>query len=211
MPSASAALRPARPDAVARRSYLQRIAEPLRPGDPVLFAVPRPPPGEARAAVEMPPTPRPAAALHAPAHSPRAEARLAPATSPNAAHKPAPAEAAAESTLAPTENAAASGELPPASSSARTSLQPAPAPREPAPDMIARARLVTIEPEAPGEPLLSTSSSGSAPAPRIHIGTVEVRSAAPPAPARPAARVLPRTDAAPISRGYAWRFGLVQG
>ena len=148
MPSASAALRPARPDAVARRSYLQRIAEPLRPGDPVLFAVPRPPPGEARAAVEMPPTPRPAAALHAPAHSHRAVARLAPATSPNAAHKPAPAEAAAESTLAPTENAAASGELPPASSSARTSLQPAPAPREPAPDMIAHARLVTIEPDA---------------------------------------------------------------
>jgi hypothetical protein len=51
-------------------------------------------------------------------------------------------------------------------------------------------------------------------APRIHIGTVEVRSSAPPpAPVQTpaAAHTAPRTDAAPISRAYAWRFGLVQG
>jgi hypothetical protein len=56
-------------------------------------------------------------------------------------------------------------------------------------------------------------ASDSAPAPRIHIGTVEVRSTAPPpmrAP-QPASGAAPRPDAAPIARGYAWRFGLVQG
>jgi len=63
----------------------------------------------------------------------------------------------------------------------------------------------------------STRASGSkAAAPRIHIGTVEVRSAAPapaPAPVLPptAAPAAPRADAGPIARAYAWRFGLVQG
>jgi hypothetical protein len=56
-------------------------------------------------------------------------------------------------------------------------------------------------------------ASDSAAAPRIHIGTVEVRSTAPPpmrAP-QPAAGTAARPEAAPIARGYAWRFGLVQG
>lgn len=54
-------------------------------------------------------------------------------------------------------------------------------------------------------------------APSIHIGTIEVRTAAPalPAPAAPPAAIpsVPRAapaDAAP-ARGYGWRFGLIQG
>jgi len=59
----------------------------------------------------------------------------------------------------------------------------------------------------------TTPRNDAAPAPRVHIGTVEVRSAAPMLPPRATQRAAaaPRTDAAPIARGYAWRFGLVQG
>jgi hypothetical protein len=41
---------------------------------------------------------------------------------------------------------------------------------------------------------------------------VEVHATAPPARVPPAAtRAAPRAEAAPISRGYAWRYGLIQG
>jgi hypothetical protein len=53
-----------------------------------------------------------------------------------------------------------------------------------------------------------------APAPRLYIGTIEVRATAP-APVvatQPAVHVAPpRTDGGPLSRGYVWRFGLAQG
>jgi hypothetical protein len=200
---------------MARQSYLQRIAEPLRPRDPVLFAMPRPPQSEARAAAEVP-VAKPAA----PASSRRASSRVVPNPAPappNAARTPAPepVEAATE-TPAPTERTAAGVFIPPASMSARTALDPAPAPREIGSmrDMIAAAMGVTIGPEPPGGPPpspLSMPSAGSAPAPRIHIGTVEVRSAAPPPAPTPPTAAAPRMDATPISRGYAWRFGLIQG
>lgn len=44
------------------------------------------------------------------------------------------------------------------------------------------------------------------PAPRIHIGAIEVRTTPPP-PAPPRA---PASPSASVSRGYAWRFGLIQ-
>jgi hypothetical protein len=54
--------------------------------------------------------------------------------------------------------------------------------------------------------------------PRIYIGTVEVRSAAPPpapVPQQAAPRSAPRgaagAESATLARAYAWRFGLVQG
>jgi hypothetical protein len=52
-------------------------------------------------------------------------------------------------------------------------------------------------------------SDTPSPAPRIHIGVIEVRTtpSPPAAPAAPRALVAPP---APISRGYGWRFGLIQ-
>jgi hypothetical protein len=76
---------------------------------------------------------------------------------------------------------------------------------------------VTFEPIVvrPPSTTASTRTAGrEAAAPRIHIGTVEVRSAAPPptpVPPPAAAPAAPRADAGPIARAYAWRFGLVQG
>jgi hypothetical protein len=46
---------------------------------------------------------------------------------------------------------------------------------------------------------------------RIHIGAVEVRSHTPAPAPRAAAPAARRADAAPISRGYAWHFGFIQG
>jgi hypothetical protein len=71
-----------------------------------------------------------------------------------------------------------------------------------------------VAPPALRLPSAGTTGDGVEPAPRIHIGTVEVRAAPPPAPApvpQAAPRAAPRGETTPISRGYAWRFGLVQG
>jgi hypothetical protein len=62
-------------------------------------------------------------------------------------------------------------------------------------------------------PTVSSRAAGRSdtpsPAPRIHIGVIEVRTtpSPPAAPAAPRALVAPP---APISRGYGWRFGLIQ-
>jgi len=64
----------------------------------------------------------------------------------------------------------------------------------------------------------SPNSSGAAP-PRIHIGTIEVRTSPPPAPVpppsptplQPASHAPPGGAAAQFSRAYSWRFGLIQG
>jgi hypothetical protein len=52
--------------------------------------------------------------------------------------------------------------------------------------------------------------------PRLHIGAIEVRASAPPAPITqpqgpPARAAAPAAASARIGRAYAWRFGLVQG
>jgi hypothetical protein len=65
-------------------------------------------------------------------------------------------------------------------------------------------------PPAVGQRPLGSPPPAAA-APRIHIGTVEVRSTAPAPTPTPAHTAAPRSDAAPIARAYAWRFGLVQG
>jgi hypothetical protein len=78
---------------------------------------------------------------------------------------------------------------------------PAPAIRAPAP------------PGAGSAAAASPAAAGMAVPPHIYIGTVEVRGAAPPVPPAPQAvpRVTAPAPAGPIARGYAWRFGLVQG
>jgi len=250
---------------MARRSYLQRIAEPLCAGDPVLFAVPHPAPDEARPAA-MNPTLASGAASSAPLLR-RAPARADSLPAPVAASRPflpqaraavAPADAVANAMpdaagtsafqASSAERHAAAAE-PGMRSAPPRSPEPVQAPdesHEPAPAEDRVAGFVRQPPSAtfhaappsaafevaaasphavgiapsgtpdalqaepahrqPPSPAATTPNTGSA-APRIHIGTVEVRSAAPPpAAARPAPPA-----AAPISRAYAWRFGLVQG
>ena len=277
MPSGSAAARHWPPD-VAARTYLQRIAQPLRPGDPVLFAMPQVAPDDAR-----PPATPPVASV-APASGPvlrRTPSRVAspaPMQSPppRSAVSPAPANATAPPpTLAAhgSEIAAASpvaapvfaGEPPSSSAHDNPPAMQAPSAAVPASvsmDGPAAAPLALrstegVAPAAP-VPALSTQEPPSESAavaaidplpprashdavrlperaalpalrlpaaappgdtagpqpPRIHIGTVEVRAAPPAVPVpvpQAAPRAASRPDAAPISRGYAWRFGLVQG
>jgi hypothetical protein len=78
----------------------------------------------------------------------------------------------------------------------------------------------TAGPSAPPAPGRSAPSAPSASAPtRIHIGTIEVRSPPAPAPIPPPAAPVAASAAAhalggaaaPVARGYGWRFGLSQG
>jgi hypothetical protein len=257
-----------------RRSYLHRIAEPLSPGDPVLFAVPRPPPEEARAASEMQ-TPTPAAPSRAPTLRRRASASAAPAATATTQHATAAPVATGAASFVPSPRASASDQPiaaappvplstqpPPIAGERTTRITPpaAPAPDEaterqhgptgqrvvesasasplvlpgdaaprdlvsisavsdPPPKTVApTARTMPVVPDPFDEPQPARlPTPGGRATPRIHIGTVEVRSAtpalpqAPPPPAPRAAPASPRGDTASISRGYAWRFGLVQG
>jgi hypothetical protein len=207
---------------VARRSYLQRIAQPLRAGDPVLFALPRAPSAESRAAVEMP-APRataPAKPLPPDRRTAPRVARAPDTAPPNETLTPlhAPAEMIVEAAApAPRERTVLSDAPPPPSFTAPAPHELAPARRDtdPPPATVAHA---PPRPAAPQGPEASVSvvrppsTNGTVVAPRIHIGTVEVRSHTPPAPvARPAAPAARRADTPPISRGYAWHFGLIQG
>ena len=273
MSSGFAAARRWRPD-VAGRTYLQRIAQPLRPGDPVLFAMPQVAPDDAR------PPAMPPVASAAPASGPvlrRTPSRIASpppmqAPLPRSAVSPAPAEAttpppmmsahgpeiaaaspapgpvvAGESSLitgAPLPAIQARfGAAPPSVDLPRASplevrTTEAVAPIAPTPTVAtrestsasvaakaidppaARAALdVVPTPDRVARPPLrlpgaTPPADAGGPPPRIHIGTVEVRAAPPPVPVpvpQAAPRAESRPDAAPISRGYAWRFGLVQG
>jgi hypothetical protein len=256
---------------MARRSYLQRIAEPLRSGDPVLFAVPRPAPDEARPAAETR-TSAAAAPSTAPVLRRRAIGSAAPASpaappaTAGAAH-PAPPPEAVASVAAPAD--AESAPAPPAfpaispavvdehdmpavpfpppaavvtaeekrerapresiggvfasprSVPAALPFDPAPgaAPGESAgkPEAIAAGPgPVAREPDPfpPPAPLAPLPTTASPPTPRIHIGTVEVRSAAVPPPPLPSSIAAPPASPAntmAIPRAYTWRFGLVQG
>jgi hypothetical protein len=280
MPSGSAAARYWPPD-VAGRTYLQRIAQPLRPGDPVLFAMPQVAPDDARPPATPPVTPA------APASGPvlrrtpsrAASPALKQTPSPRSPMSPAPADAAAPppvlSAHAPEIAVASPAPAPvvagaqalstrrpddPPAAQAPLAAAPEPAPAPVSMDGPAAAPLELQSTEAvaltatvptvspPGRPAVPVTAAidhppaareihdaeplpdrvplpalrlpgaappadaGGPPPPRIHIGTVEVRAAPPPVPVPQAApRAAPRAEAAPISRGYAWRFGLVQG
>ena len=64
----------------------------------------------------------------------------------------------------------------------------------------------------------ASAEDSEATAPRIHIGTIEVRAASPPSPAPPpppaaphvASNATPRAAAPQVSQAYGWRFGLIQ-
>jgi len=72
-------------------------------------------------------------------------------------------------------------------------------------------------PRFPAPPQSISARTSDPASPRIHIGTIEVRTTPPPAPqpSPPAAPVptgASRDSASvPVSRGYGWRFGLSQG
>jgi hypothetical protein len=96
-------------------------------------------------------------------------------------------------------------------------VEPEPAAASPGVRQAARPA-VPIAPATRQVAALPPAVSGAPAPPRIYIGTVEVRSAAPPpapVPQQAAPRAAPRGLAAaegtPLARAYAWRFGLVQG
>ena len=205
---------------MARQSYLQRIAQPLRAGDPIMFAIPRAPKAEPHPASDAS-APRVAPAKpRAPVHDTTSRAAAATAVGMSDELLPsarAPDEVAAEAaTLALPERPIS----PPDARVPRPVAAPAPRDRAPA------ARSTESPPATP-----APAASGALPpihnppvavirpppandpvAPlRIHIGAVEVRSHTPAPAPRAAVPTARRADAAPISRGYAWRFGFIQG
>jgi hypothetical protein len=278
---------------MARRGYLQRIAAPLIPGEPVLFPVPGPSLEDARpvaparrpaaiapagpaaivrrkqaarakmAAAQEPiqpagkaaprgesTAPAPAEPGQTKAHhadSPedwavwpaRAGAMPQPAAEPmnvpaaQAPNAEAPrAEAPRGETLRPAfdGNSAVPSGVPDAGATVNPPERAAPATTWSAEDLPAPAaqrRALSLPPEdpasapdwpaGPGSAAPWSAATHAAP-PRIHIGTIEIRTTTPPpaaVPPPPAPTVPPATApraAAPSpQRGYAWRFGLIQG
>jgi hypothetical protein len=208
---------------MARRSYLQRIAQPLRAGDPVLFALPRAPAAESRAAVEVPAPRAPAPAKPLPPDrraAPR-PARAPDAAPPNETLRPLDASAGMiveAGAPAPREHMSRPETPPPPSFTAPAPHAPTPAGRDADRPLVAVAHAphrstAPRVPEASVSVVRESSTDGIVAAPRIHIGTVEVRSHTQPVTpvTRPPAPAARRADTAPISRGYAWHFGLIQG
>jgi hypothetical protein len=209
---------------MARRSYLERVAEPLPPGQPVLFAAPRPAADSVRPAVASK-----AQTAAQPASPPKPTSAPSPATAP----EPPPRRAAARNAV---PAAPGSGPLtavaPPAqtpssvaaANSASSSSHPALTgtavlPIDSAADLIPEQH----PPSVVLQPHISSAASpkpvGTVP-PRIHIGTIEVRTLPTPAPGPPPRPAPPQhpashspsgAAAAPFSRAYGWRFGLIQG
>jgi len=211
---------------MARRSYLKRVAEPLAPGQPVLFAVPRPGPDGVR-----------------PVAAPKARMASAPAP------KSATAAAAKSAVATPSEPATVAAPLlrpdaapdaaPPAVGSSLLTTAPPPTQGSPAwthsvhasssPEFAGAAEFPIVS-EADALPMQrppsaapvtnipwATKPVGRAP-PRVHIGTIEVRTSPPPAPV-PAPPPSPQQQTAvhsppgpavAHSRAYGWRFGLSQ-
>lgn len=211
---------------MARRSYLGRVAEPLPPGQPVLFAVPRPAPDAVRPAA----TPK-ARTASAPAAKPATAA----APKPTAVSPSAPAAAAApllhldaRSDAAPA--AIGDGPLtatPPPTQVTQLSTGSIHTSSSPEPASAAELPIVSVHDRLPAQfptsaaPLANISWAakpvGHAP-PRIHIGTIEVRTSPPPAPVpagppspqQQSASTSPSGDTVAYSRAYGWRFGLSQ-
>jgi hypothetical protein len=256
---------------MARRGYLQRIAAPLSPGEPVLFAVPGPAAEDARPtapaagapaspapALRRKPAARPAMAAAGQKSAPDAvigppqgepnftpaEAHQTPAPFADApkdwaspptaapAARPLPAASAVEpgpKMLPAATPLAATGRapltqlaLPDPSPVALSPPQAAPAARRPAEPLAAPALApASPAPAAPGPASVSAAPPWPGPPaepPRIHIGTIEIRTTTPPpAPAAPppaptaAPAAAARAPSASPPRGYAWRFGLIQG
>ena len=214
---------------MARRSYLQRIAEPLPPGQPVLFAVPRPAADAVRPAAAPKTRAAPAPRLKpATTESPQPAAPT-PSTSATAGAPPfRSAEAPHVAPDAPGSGSVTTETLPMQTSPAETH----PADSSPGPELLVSAEfpIVGATDPIPGQlpthaappPNIARSwpsrSAGGAP-PRVHIGTIEVRTSQPPAPAppppsgparQPASTASPAFGATPYSRAYGWRFGLSQ-
>jgi hypothetical protein len=249
MPSASGAPS-CRPLDVPRRSYLQRIAEPLAGGAPALFAAPRALPEDSRppasataqtlrrvsagglqarasaAASSSPETSNdvasPTTGASVQVASPKLERGVEPEPTFPSAPLPRPALAAVEPApaAAPAEpgsvgsvdlGALAAPAAPYPTSVFETEATPAAWGFER--DGAARSELGVTPPSGPA----FDPPRPEGPAGRIHIGAVEIRTAPPPAAAAPppvAPSAAPSHvlggPSTPFSRGYSWRYGLIQ-
>jgi hypothetical protein len=260
---------------MARRSYLQRIAEPITAADQVLWPIPLPNPEDIRPAVLQSATP----AAPEPWATELRGAEIRPAAPPTLRRRMATVAAteppiAARSQVLVARSAARAADT--LAASARPSQKPDAAPAADDPESIplelasptpiprpesfrADAALAAVPPEsypkisssvrpqqgqtsafdvaadepppfedamshAPPSPPFEPAPRprggdplpGSEPAsPRLHIGTIEIRTSAPPAAApavaTPAPSASPARPSQPASRGYAWRYGLIQG
>jgi hypothetical protein len=210
---------------MARRSYLRRIAEPLTPGLPALFSVPSAAPGEQRPPVAPVAAATPALRRTAARPSAASSAGRAPRASfggdrratPNMPPSPTEGEKLfGVPGTAPNGPAITTGIAPPsviATDLSRPSIDPAGETDAMAPAEPGAVTLPLEPPAAPPAGLEPTS-------PRIHIGTVEVRTTPqplPPTPVQPPSPAVPPAAspasgnaAAPLSRAYGWRYGLIQ-
>lgn len=231
---------------MAGRSYLARIAQPVRPGDPLVWSIPRPLAEETR-----PPAPRgavasaegggpvrratalaragkesgsPPAAIRFSSLPPEGKAPVEPGSP--AAEGPSPER---PERMAPIPRSALASEPPPSAFSAPDGPK-----RSSIPDLT-RAAAAPVARDAPSQPSIvsppkapafaeegvqahrprarAAPPPGEPAAPRLHIGTIEIRAPAPAPPpiVRPAPASPARSPAAPIPRAAPWRYGLVQG
>jgi hypothetical protein len=225
------------PPDMARRSYFRRIAEPLTSGLPALFSVPRAAPDERRppaasASAGTPALRRTASsrsAASSPARAPRLPTDPAVEAVPTRSAPPpltfdrslgaAPADPVADTvSIRP-----AAAEDPVPTHSARLDWTEIPSATAAAGAISAADAIAPAEPGAvvlPLEPLATPPARLEPASPRIHIGTVEVRTTPQPLPptvVQPPSPAVPHTPsptsgnaAAPLARAYGWRFGLIQ-
>jgi hypothetical protein len=211
--------------ATAATSALQRRPAPAPAAKPASTSAPTPKAGpEIRAWVE--PNPRlveltPSAETLAPAPIDELSPAELAISEPAAATAPVTRQAIAEPAVSPSSErrlSVISGEV--AATPPTAEMLPAPPPStRPAPrcDSALEPQWPTRE-EASSAPHAErvTPSVVNTPAPRLHIGAIEIRAIAPPPVAAPApapimAAAAPSAPGGRIGRAYAWRFGLVQG
>jgi hypothetical protein len=221
MPTALVGVRLERHE-MAGRSYLRRIARPVVPGDPQLTPIAVPLAQEAR-----PPAVQSAHTYKA-LRATDAAVQQAPVRDPVTA---APAEADAPHPSAVTDAPPARLNSNPEAPAPQASVVPARSPVArphiergspmrfaPAP-AVDRDGVIGVAPLPEAIPKISRATEAIARA-NVHIGTIEVRTqpaprVSSPAPAQPPRAASPRAAPAippsPLSRGLAWRYGLVQG
>lgn len=227
---------------MARRSYLSRLAQPITVGDPVIRSIPRAPAEQSRQSVPAagrslpgsprPPSIRPPARPDDPAakqderrhtapyaDDPRTPTQLGYASGPALLNGRRDSESfSPEARSLEPAVVATSAELGPEPARTASGAPPMPSPPRP----FRTAQVPTPAPDSPFAPAAALppfEKPARPDSPKLHIGTIEVRSvsAAPPppapiAPVNTASATAPPAGAPPaISRSYASRFGLAQG
>ena len=215
---------------MAGRSYLRRIAQPLVPGAPQLSLLPSPLAHEAR-----PPAMR-SARRHTVteatgAKTPPSRKPIAPAAFLAGLEALHPAAAATEPPVTPHADLTGPIRLEPEAGAVPAhpliARPPTARPQTQRDSRIRSAPTSTIEQDRvggaaalldpmPGDRPMVEAWRAPQALPNLHIGTVEVRTRPAPAPVPTPAparvqRGAPAVPQSPLSRGLAWRYGLVQG